>query len=183
MLIAMILGIGAAVAGIARGGSLDSLAATKFKAAALLPAGLLLQIGFELWSPPWLTREGALLILLASNLLIAIFLALNQRTPGILLAALGLILNVSVIALNGAMPVSQEASDRAGITMSIEDAGLKHERLDDDTKLPWLADVLPVPGVREVLSIGDVILALGIARLIFARTTARPSVKRPAASD
>jgi hypothetical protein len=68
--------------------------------------------------------------------------------------------------------VSAAAARAAGIERAPDAAGLEHELLDEDTRLAWLADVVPVPIVREVWSIGDAILAAGIARLVYARTHA-----------
>jgi hypothetical protein len=165
----LLLAAGAAGVAILRGGSLDSLAATKFRWAWLLAAGLGSQIGLELWSPSWADGGWGVVVLLASNALVAAFLAANARLPGIGLAALGMVMNVVVIAVNGAMPVSEKALERAGFEGRVEEFGVKHELLDDDTNLPWLADVIPVPG-RTIISLGDVVLALGIAQLVYRRT-------------
>lgn len=156
---------------VLRGGSLSALAATKLRWAWLLPLGLAIQIGFDVWSPEWLTESGELTVLLVSNALVAIFVILNRHLAGMLLAGLGLVLNASVIAANGAMPVSERAAETAGVSRSLDDAGLKHERLTDDTKLPWLGDVIGIPVLEEVLSVGDVVLTLGIVRLVYVRTT------------
>jgi hypothetical protein len=156
--------------GLVRGGSLDGVAATKFRFLWLLFAGFLLQIGFSLWNPGWLTESGELAILMGSSLLVAIFLALNRRLPGMLIAAGGLVLNVLVIASNGAMPVSLEAADVAGTDIEAADFGIKHEPLHDDTVFPWLGDVIPLPGLSTLISAGDVVLALGIGRLVYRRT-------------
>jgi Family of unknown function (DUF5317) len=160
--------------GLLRRGSLDRLASTHFRFLWLLWIGFAIQIGAQIWSPDWLTDRWELSVLLVSNGLVAAFLVANFRLPGIALAGTGLLLNVLVIGLNGAMPVAEEASDSAGIGRSLDQAGLKHERLDADTLLPWLGDVLPIPILREVLSIGDILLASGIAYLIYARMTQHP---------
>lgn len=156
---------------VARGGSLTALANTKLRWAWLLLVGFAMQIGFDLWSPEWLDGGGELAVLLVSNALVAMFVLANRHLAGMLLAGLGLALNVAVIAANGAMPVSERAADDAGISKS-NDAGLKHERMTDDTVLPWLGDVIGVPVLEEVLSVGDIVLTLGIVRLVYARTTA-----------
>lgn len=156
---------------VARGGSLSALANTKLRWAWLLLIGFALQIGFDRWSPEWLDADGELAVLLGSNALVAAFVIANRHLAGMLLAGLGLTLNVLVIASNGAMPVSERAAEDVGIEKSLDDAGLKHERLTDDTVLPWLGDVIGVPVLKEVLSVGDVVLTLGIVRLVYARTT------------
>ncbi|CAN5585386.1 hypothetical protein BH24ACT26_BH24ACT26_20800 [soil metagenome] len=171
MLIAFLLAVAAAVLGIARGGSLEALSATKLRWAWLLAAGLGLATVAGLWAPPWLTGARALLFLILSNLALLVFIAGNRRMPGMLIADVGLALNLLVIVLNGAMPVSTAAARSAGIERSPGSSGLKHEAMSSDTFLPWLGDVVPVPGLREVWSIGDLVLAVGIARLVYAGTT------------
>jgi hypothetical protein len=163
--------------GLVRGGSLDGVAATKFRFLWLLFGGFVLQIGFSLWNPVWLTETGEITVLVASNLLVAVFLITNRRLPGMLLAAGGLVLNMLVIASNGAMPVSLEAADIAGTDLETADFGIKHEPLGDDTIFPWLGDVIPVPGLSTLISAGDVVLALGIGRLVYRRTLAEEELE------
>ena len=172
-----VLGV-AAVAGLyglVRGGSLEGVASTRFYFVWLVFAGFVVQIGFTLWNPGWLTDAGELAVLVVSNLLVASFLAVNRRLPGMLLAAGGLVLNVLVIASNGAMPVFLEAADVAGTDLASADFGIKHEPLHDDTILPWLGDVIPLPGMSTLISAGDIVLALGIGRLVYRRTLAEDS--------
>ena len=158
-----------AVFAVLRGGSLHALAETKLRWLPLLFAGFVFQIGFMLLSLD-LSEEVELAILIASNALVLVFVLANRHMAGMLLVGIGLALNVIVITANGAMPVSARSAEIAGVNKSLDDAGLKHERLTDDTILPWLGDVLPVPGLVEVLSVGDVVLGLGIARLVYTRT-------------
>ena len=155
--------------GLARGGSLHRLSHISLRWTPLLFEGLAILFLFQLWDPPGLSRGSALAIVLLSNFAVLVFLAGNMRTSGVLLLGIGLALNFVVIAANQAMPVSPRAAETAGIDApAAESSTLKHERLDDDTRLPWLADVIPVPGVGEILSIGDLVLALGMAHLVYA---------------
>jgi Family of unknown function (DUF5317) len=163
--------------GLVRGGSLDGLAATRFRFLWLLFVGFVVQVAFGLWNPPWLSETGELAIVLASNLLVAVFLAANVHLPGTLVAAAGLALNALVIAANGAMPVSLEAADVAGVDREASDFGIKHEVLNDDTVLPWIADVIPIPGLSMLISAGDVVLAAGIGWLVYRRTLEDPDSK------
>jgi hypothetical protein len=171
MVIALLLATVGVALGLARGGSLDTLASTPLRWVWLLFGGLGLQVAAAVWSPPWLTRPWALLVIVLSNLSILLFIAANRRMPGMLAADLGVALNLLVIVVNGAMPVSTEAARRAGVDTVSVSVALKHEPMTETTALPWLADVVPLPGVGEVLSIGDLLLAAGIARLVYARTT------------
>lgn len=152
-----------------RGGSFESLANTRFRMSWLLFAGLGVQLAADLSAPEWLEGGGGLAVIIVTNLAVAVFLFLNRTYAGTALAALGLVLNVLVISANGAMPVNPRAVRDADITKSLENVGIKHEVMDDDTALPWLGDTIGVPYIRELLSVGDVVLALGIARLIYSR--------------
>ncbi len=165
----------ALVAALAQGGSLDRLAATRLRFTWLVFVGLVTQLGAVALSPRWLDVEAAVGALIAANSLIVVFLAANVRLPGMALAALGMLMNVSVIAANGAMPVLPRAASSAGVPISAENAGLRHEILDDRTKLPWLADAIPAPPLRTVLSLGDVLLALSLALFVYRSTLRRPS--------
>jgi hypothetical protein len=183
MLTLLLGALGAAAVARARGGRLEALADTRLRYAPLLVAGLSLQVLFAAWSPDWLTDQAELAIVLWSNLAVVLFIALNRELPGMSLMALGLALNVFVIASNGAMPVSERASDLAGIPSAPGSAALKHELLGPDTKLPWLGDVIPLPRLGEVLSVGDVVLIAGTIRLIYARMTSpEKSLRAPEAS-
>lgn len=170
MIVALLLAIPAVAFAVLRGGSLDRLATTQFRWWWLLAIGLGAQIGVEMWAPDSLGAGGRLAVLLGSNALVAIFLAANHRLPGMIFAAVGLVLNVIVISANGAMPVSTRALESTGFEERIDDLGAKHELLDDDTRLPWLADVIPLPFIRTIISLGDVVLGLGIARLAYSQT-------------
>ena len=89
-------------------------------------------------------------------------------------AALGIASNILVIGLNQAMPVSIEAASEIGDTRQAARTAMKsdclHEELDSSTILPFLADVVAVPGPpwqRGVLSVGDALLALGLSGWVF----------------
>lgn len=177
---ALIVAVAAALVARLRGGSFESLAATPFKAPFLLWAGLVIQLGLGVWEPEWLSEDGALAVVLGTNALVAAFLALNQRQPGMALAAIGMSLNVLVIAANGAMPVSSSAAGEAGL--ELRELGVKHEILNESTRLPWLADVIPVPGLSMLISVGDIVLAVGIAWFVYRRMTAPRGGRRGARS-
>lgn len=181
MLTALVVGLLAGVVARLRGGSTHELAETTFRFTPLLVAGLVLQIVFLYWDPEWLGRNGGLAVILSSNLTVAVWLVANRRLPGLLIAGVGMTLNLLVISANGAMPVLDSSAEAAGVAQSLEDASLKHEVMDEDTVLPWLGDAIPVPPFREVLSVGDVVLALGLARLVDARMMARKKPRHRAA--
>ena len=98
------------------------------------------------------------------------FAAANWRLPGAPLVALGTLLNLTVILVNGAMPVDVEMLGVAGGRLR-EDA--IHEPLTDGSVLPILADIIIVPFVRAAYSIGDVFIAIGGFLLPFVTLTHR----------
>lgn len=103
-------------------------------------------------------------LLAASHLALLAFIAANRLLPGMALVFLGFALNAAVIVANGAMPVASEALEAVGGVAEVDPG--KHQLLDDDTALPWLADVIPVAAIRGVVSVGDVVLAAGAGILI-----------------
>lgn len=170
MEIALLGAIVAVLAALFQGGSLERLARTNFKAVFLLVSGLALQVLFGIWSPSWLTDWGGLTVLVVSNLLVLAWLIANRSLAGLLVAAVGLVMNLAVITVNGAMPVSADAVRAAGgDELEISEGALKHEVLDDETRLSFLADIIPVPGLG-ILSAGDLVLAAGLALLAYRQT-------------
>lgn len=183
MLLVAAAAVGAALLAWARKGTLDALARTEFVWTGLVFEGLLIQVVFTVWSPSGLSRTGALWILVLSNLAIGAFILANARIPGMLIAGLGLLMNLTVILANGAMPVSSEAAEAAGLAPPQDASAFKHEQMDSDTVLPWLGDRFPLPVLGEVWSAGDFVLALGIARLVYAQMLTQKRVDRDADDD
>jgi len=173
----VIFSVIALVAALGRGGSLDRLAGTSFRYPWLVFIGLALQLAVQTVARPFLDPGPALLLLLGSMALVAIFLLFNLRLAGTGLAAAGLALNVVVIAANGAMPVHAPSADEAGVPISFAEGGVKHEVMDGSTRLPWLGDAIPLAPLETVLSLGDVLLALGLALFVY-RATRGPTGKR-----
>jgi hypothetical protein len=170
MIIVLVIAVLAVIAGLLRGGSLSALAETSFRWGWLIFVGLALQVVFDIWDPDWLTRAQATAIVLASNALILVFVWLNRALPGMWLIGLGLAMNALVIGANQAMPVSMDAARSADAPVPNNTSSIKHERMNDDTLLPWLGDVIPLTIGDQVLSIGDLVLAAGMGWLVFART-------------
>ena len=173
MLIALVVAVGAGLVGRLRGGSFAALSEARFRYLPLLYLGLAIQLIFEFWDAG-LSEGRELGILISSNLLVAAFLLWNSRLPGMALAGAGQVMNLIVISVNQAMPVSQSAAETAGIAGRLSEMGLKHEPMTDSTIIPWLGDVIPVPFLKNVISIGDVVLAIGIAWFVYATMT-RPA--------
>lgn len=95
----------------------------------------------------------------AAILLTALVAARNWRITGTALVALGSALNAAAIIANGAMPFDTAAATAVGAAPLLNDS--LHVPLDGGTRLPWLADVIPVAIFRNVYSIGDVLIAAG----------------------
>ncbi len=112
--------------------------------------------------------------LLLSQALLLIFGWLNHRLAGMWALALGLALNLMVIAANGGfMPISPETASRlvpASVVQSIEAGSRFGEGKDilllpEDTHLPCLSDrFLPPEGFpyQVAFSAGDILIAGGI---------------------
>jgi hypothetical protein len=168
--IALLVAVVAAMVALLQGGSLERLASTRFRAVPLLFLGLALQILFGFWSPSWMTDAPGLAVLIVSNLLVLSWLIVNRSLPGLLIAAVGLLMNLVVVSANGAMPVSRDAVRAAGgDELEISEEGLKHEVLDDDTRLGFLGDIIPLPALG-IWSVGDLVLAAGLALLAYRQT-------------
>ena len=175
-LVVVVLAAALAV-GWARGGSLDRLGALPLRSRRLVVAALLAQLVGTFVGGPFYP-----LGLLVSAALVVAFLARNRGIRGTGLVALGLLANALVVAVNGAMPVSAQASARAGVGTQdlLTGADARHELAGPGTRLRWLGDVVPVPlPLRpEVVSSGDVLVAAGLGQLVAlgmtgAGTTAR----------
>lgn len=116
-------------------------------------------------------------LLLASQLLVVGWTIANWWRPGMLLIFLGLALNATVMAANGAMPVAPEAIAAIGLEGAEVPPG-KHELLTEDTRLPFLADIWPLPPIRTIISVGDVVLAAGLIPLVHHLMTYRTPAER-----
>lgn len=160
-----------------RGGRLSRVAHVELRASWLLFAGVAIQVGVDLAAGRGLLTDAGLpgwSLLLLSQLLVVAFLLGNRRLPGVALVAAGLLLNAVVMAANRAMPVDPAAIAALGIEGATVAPG-KHTLLTGSTRLPWLADIIPVPWLRSILSVGDLVLAVGL----FPMTHAIMSRPRP----
>ncbi|GAA2875032.1 DUF5317 family protein [Nonomuraea rubra] len=149
--------LGAAL-GYLFGGRLHHLADLRLKALPLLLAAALLQAaqfaGVTLFG---LSLIGPVFVL------VGVWGLLNLRDPGcpvrpplaVILA--GGAMNGLAILVNGRMPFAGTSGETP-----------KHEVMDAATRLPWLGDVIPVPGTHLLISVGDLLLVAGIGWLIAA---------------
>lgn len=176
MTVILLVIIAACLVGAARRGSMHNLAQLELVAWPLVFVAVAAQAAGAFAGSLGLAHAGTLYVagMVVSAALVTVFVTRNRELPGMPLIAVGFVLNAVVVTVNGAMPVAQEAADRVGIsTVGLyRHADAKHELVDDDTVLPGLADVIPVPlpGPLErgsnVVSVGDVVLAAGIGVLV-----------------
>ncbi len=152
---------------ILRGGRLINLGDIELKSWWLLLVSLGLQLGTR-WLPDetWSETVGVIMML-ASFVLLMILVVANRSKPGMWIAGLGVLMNFTVIAVNGGMPVLAGAAEVAsGFTVADPDisGSFKHTLLDETSRLTFFADVIPLRlvGIGEVISLGDIFLALGL---------------------
>ncbi len=170
VLIAVVLVVATLLA-LIRGGKLRNIIDVELNLWWLLPVGFLLQAATA-WLPEdaaWAAGFGLGMILFSFFLLIVVVLA-NRVRAGMWLAGIGILMNFTVIALNGGMPVLAEA---AFVASGFEQADLviadyKHVELVSGTVLSVLADVIPLRllGIGQVISLGDVLLAVGLGQFL-----------------
>jgi len=161
--------VAAIVVAVATGGRLRNVSARPIRAAAALGAGVVLQAAAHLVT---VSDTIGFICIVASYVLLVGFALANIRLVGMPVVLVGLLLNLTVIALDSGMPVRADAiatveRDRTpeAIAQIQFDAKRHLERPTD--RLTVLGDVLPVRPVHEVVSFGDLILALGLADVVF----------------
>jgi hypothetical protein len=108
-------------------------------------------------------------------LTIAFYAWVNRAVQGLALVAVGLAANAMVLLLNGAMPLSLAAAERAGADSSALLIPTERVELGPDTLLPWLGKTVPIafPPRPEVVSPGDVAVAAGLALAVTVGMTGR----------
>lgn len=168
--LAIVLFLSLAIA-MLRGGRLVNLGDIQLKAWWLLVIAFGLQIGTR-WLPEesWAEPAGLAMVLVSFGLLMILVL-LNRSQPGMWIAGIGVLMNFTVIAVNGGMPVLAGAAEVAsGFTVSEPDlsGSFKHVLLDEGARLTFFADVIPlrVGALGEVISLGDIFLALGLGAFL-----------------
>jgi len=152
------------VIGLLRGGHVGNLADASFRLWPVLVLGVAVQ------SVAAFMSVGAVVLILASYVLLVLFAGTNLQHPGMGIVFIGIALNVAVIAANGGMPVRADAIVAAGIVERDEiatlDFGNKRHLEGPDDRLTLLGDIVPVPGAEEVLSFGDLAMSVGVATVL-----------------
>lgn len=169
--------VGLCLRGTWRGWQAPTLTWWPFAAGAL--AVQLLLFSPPLNAQPWVIAAGPW-IWVASMVAVVVVLVRNglrseRRSRPLLVAALGVGLNVVVVTANGGyMPQSPEARALAKPRAAALETGavLQNVRpMTADTRLPWLGDVIPQPSwlpFASVVSFGDVLLSAGLALWAYA---------------
>src|SRR5947209_5670566 len=156
--------------GVALGGNLSTLADARFRWWPLAIVGLSLQLIQVPSLKGQLDHWLALGFLIASYVVLLLFVVVNVRQAGFPLVAAGFALNLLVISVNGGMPVNAEALQAASgpnylaaVRRLDRIGGAKHHLARPDDHLIVLSDIIPVgPPVRNVFSAGDLVAMAGI---------------------
>ena len=163
---AITVAVGALI-GLAVGGRPRHLPEHTFHLWPLLLGGLALQVIVEATGH---STVGVVLVVISYFLLLA-FGALNLRLTGMGVVMVGMAMNLVPIAINAGMPVRASALADADIATSVDDAqyvNLRGERHleEDDDRLTFLGDIIPIPALKQVVSFGDLVLSIGTITLI-----------------
>ena len=155
---------------VATRGSFERLGQLHLRMLWLLFLGLAVQIVLEVVDfPKDRIEDVGYAILLLSYAAILGFCVVNRRVRGMTIIAIGVALNVLVIALNQGMPTKDDVRERNGreVHVPIEQT-VKHRPQEDDDRLVFFGDVITVPGFpNQQFSIGDIVMGLGIIDLCF----------------
>jgi hypothetical protein len=155
---------------VATKGSFERLGRLRFRMFWLLFVGLAIQIALEVVTFPEDRIENlGFAVLLLSYVAILGFCFVNRSVKGMTLVAIGVALNVLVIALNQGMPTKDDVRERDGREMRVPiEQTVKHRPEEDDDLLAFLGDVVTAPGFpNQQFSIGDIVMGLGIVDLCF----------------
>jgi hypothetical protein len=171
IILAVLVGL---VGGLALGGRFHRLGEIQFRWWGLAFLGLVLQLAPIPSRPGRADHVAAVSLLVASYLVLLLFVVVNIRVAGFPLIAAGFALNALVISLNGGMPVSDHALRvaagpyylRTRARLETEGGEKHHAERPSDVLVP-LADVIPVGApIRQVLSAGDVLWLVGTSWVI-----------------
>ncbi|CAN5762648.1 hypothetical protein BH23CHL2_BH23CHL2_01430 [soil metagenome] len=195
MILLIMIAIGFLI-GIFSGGSLSGFGEARFRYIPLLLAGGLVQVIIftEYVGTEPIVRELAPYLYVGALAAGLVAIYLNRHIFGMKVVFAGALLNFIVIAINGgSMPAREESLRIAG---TLEHVQNQHARIeagedvqwpqltfaDDDTRLAFLGDVLPIPSAfpaANVVSIGDVLISAGAIVAIVWVMHLRPVEKKP----
>jgi hypothetical protein len=159
--------------GLVAGGRLASLGDVHLRWWGALAAGVGLQL---LAGPVGLGGRPGTTAVVGSYLCLLAFALANRALPAMPVVVVGIVLNATVILVNGGMPVRADAVAAVGVDpdeLDAADLGAKRHLEGPDDRLTFLGDVIPIRPLGEVVSVGDLVLAAGAAGLLF-RLLRRP---------
>lgn len=153
------ISIGAAI-GRARGGRLRAFTKTKIYAAGGLATGISVALIISLIGP----SQPVLWVLLAYGAF-TYFGLRNLHFTGMVVLLIGIVMNLTPLIANGAIPVSERALVSVG---DIDEAGepiISGARESTATagSFGFFGDVVPVPALGTVVSLGDLVIAVALA--------------------
>jgi hypothetical protein len=172
--LAVVALVGAIVVGYAAGGTWAGLLELRLRWRALIVLAVLAQlVGSVMGDFAGVDAGNTYLAGLALSAGAAAgFCVRNLDVAGVPLITLGLICNATVVAANGAMPVSIVAAMHAQVSIVDIATGNdpRHTIAGTGTAYRGLGDVLPVPWPvhPEVVSPGDVLVSAGLGELVVA---------------
>ena len=153
--------------GLVAGGRLASLADVHLRWWGALAAGVALQL---LAGPVGVGGRPGTTAVVGSYLCLLAFALANWALPVMPVVVAGVILNATVITVNGGMPVRADAVAAVGLDpdeLDAADLGAKRHLEGPDDQLTFLGDVVPIRPLGEVVSVGDLVLAAGVAGMLF----------------
>jgi len=153
LLVAIALAAGSII-GLLLGGRLRRLGEARLRSLTLLLAGAACEFVASRWGAGWFGTT----ILIAGYLLLMSFAGRNAAMTGMVLVAIGLAANLTVIATDGGMPVR-------GVPPGAS-FGLRHHGERPGDHLTALADVVRLSPLGETVSAGDLILSLGVGTVV-----------------
>jgi len=160
--------------GWARGGSLRKLADLPIRQVYLLILPLLMEVGQSqlLLRADWMTPLVSFVMTILQYLLIFIFVLINSHLWQVLVYGVGSALNFFAITANaGAMPITDKVLKMGGSSAKfaalVEGKYYTYEIIRETTRLPFLGDVMLIPGwFPQCVSIGDIVLGIGLFCLV-----------------
>lgn len=118
----------------------------------------------------WMQNAFGTVLIMVSYIALLLMLAANWNHQSCRILLLGTFLNFVVMILNGGrMPVDMVAAAQLGLPLEglAEGQIFKHIGITEATRMPFLADVIPINfGIRRLISIGDVFVAIGLFSLV-----------------
>jgi Family of unknown function (DUF5317) len=146
------------------GGRLARLAELPLAALWTAPLALGLQVLITTVAPGG-NRPLHVAIHIGTYALIGLFLFANRSISGVVTIATGAFANTfAIVANGGVMPTTATAQHLAGLS---DGNGFHNSAVLAHPVLPWLGDIIPVPGpLPNVMSLGDCVIFAGMLLLL-----------------